>query len=259
MLENVDLSLGLSKSEYKARLSVLQGRLHQLQRACRQAELATIVVFEGWDAAGKGTSIRKLTEKLEPRACEVHDIHAPRTYEMQMPWMWRFWTLLPNWGHMAIFDRSWYGRVLIERVEELTPERVCKRSFRDIVLFERALAHGRYLIVKFFLHIDRKEQKRRLKALEADPKVSWMVEPEDWHRHKRYGEYLLATEEMLERTETEWGPWTIVESTDGRWARIKVFETLIRRMEEGLVDVGEPLPEALPGREPDVIEDPEES
>ncbi len=255
MLDKIDLSLKLSKSDHKARLPVLQGRLHQLQRSCRKAKLATIVVFEGWDAAGKGTSIRKLTERLEPRACEVHAIHAPRTYEQHMPWMWRFWHLLPNWGHIAIFDRSWYGRVLIERVEELTPERLCRRAFRDIVLFERALADDRYLIVKFFLHIGKEEQKNRLEKLENDPQLNWMVESEDWHRHNRYEDYFIATEEMLERTETEWGPWTIVECTDGRWARVKIFETLTRRMEEGLKAFGEPLPEALPGREPDDLEE----
>ncbi len=259
MLEKINLELALRKSEYKARLSVLQGRLHQLQRACHKAELATVVVFEGWDAAGKGTAIRKLTEKLEPRACEVVAVQAPRTDEQHLPWLWRFWQLLPNWGHMAVLDRSWYGRVLIERVEELISEKLCQQAFQDIVRFERTLADDRYVIVKFFLHIDQKEQKRRLKACEGDPLRSWMVEPEDWHRHGRYDDYLIATEEMLERTETEWGPWTIVESTDGRWARIKIFETLIQRMEKALEDQGESLPEALPERESDDPDDPEDS
>lgn len=258
MLEKLDLSLRLSKAEYKTRLPALQGRLHQLQRACRKAEIATLVVFEGWDMAGKGSSIRKLTEKIEPRACEVHAIQAPRTRAQQLPWLWRFWQLLPNWGHIGIFDRSWYGRVLIERVEALTPERICRRSFRDIVLFERTLSHGRYQIVKFFLHIDKKEQKRRLKTLEKDPRTRWQVESEDWHRHQRYDDYLVATEEMLERTETEWGPWTLVEATDGRWTRVRVFETLVRRMEEGLGRAGESLPEVLPDRVADEPEDPED-
>lgn len=251
MLENVNLTLKLPKAEYKRRLPVLQGRLHQLQHACRDAGLATIVVFEGWDAAGKGTAIRKLTQKLEPRAFEVHSIQAPRTTELHLPWLWRFWRRLPTWGTMGIFDRSWYGRVLIERVEKLTPKKDWRRAYREIARFERTLHDDRYQVVKFFLHIDKKEQRRRLKSAKKDPQTRWLIDQEDWARHERYDDYLAATEEMLERTETEWGPWTIVEATDGRWARAKIFETLVGRMEEALEVHHEALPDALPDRAPD--------
>jgi polyphosphate kinase 2 (PPK2 family) len=163
-----------------------------------------------------------------------------------MPWLWRFWLKLPNYGEMAIFDRSWYGRVLVERVEGFTPEEEWRKAYRDIVDFERTIADDGYVIVKFFLHISKKEQKRRFKKLEKDPLESWHVQPEDWEHHRKYDQYVLAIEEMLERTETEWGPWTIVEATDRRWARVKIFETIIHRIEWALEKRGHSLPAERP-------------
>jgi polyphosphate kinase 2 (PPK2 family) len=243
MLEALDLSQALSKEEYHRRLPWTQHRLHRLQRACWEAKVATVVVFEGWDAAGKGTAINKLTQRLEPRRFSLYAIHEPRTFEQQLPWMWRFWVKVPNWGEMALFDRSWYGRVLVERVEGLANERQWREAYGDILSFERALADDRYRIVKFFLHISKEQQEERFRFLESDPATSWHVEAEDWEHHKKYDEYLLAVEEMLERTESEWGPWTLVEATNRRWARAKVFDTLIRSMEEGLVSHGNEVPE----------------
>jgi polyphosphate kinase 2 (PPK2 family) len=242
MLEQIDLGKKLSKKEYKSRIEGQQHRLLRLQRACWEGDLGSIFVFEGWDAAGKGTAIRKLTQRLEPRGFSLQLTRAPRTHETHLPWMWRFWVKLPNHGEMAIFDRSWYGRVLVERVEGFTPESEWRKAYRHIVSFERALADDRYAILKFFLHIDKKEQKRRLSALEADSSTRWQVDSEDWEHHERYDQYLLAVEEMLERTETEWGPWTIVEATDRRWARVKMFDTVIRGLEESLTRHGMPVP-----------------
>jgi len=156
---------------------------------------------------------------------------------------------------MAIFDRSWYGRVLVERAEELTPVREWRKGYRDIVDFERTLADDGYVITKFWLHISKKEQKRRFKKLEADPLKSWHVQPEDWEHHRKYNKYVLAVEEMLERTDTEWGPWTIVEATDRRWARVKIFQTIIRQLEEALTERGFELPE----REPEPEATPEDN
>ena len=243
MLEALDLSQSLSKAQYKKRLPRMQHRLHRLQRACWECKLATIVVFEGWDAAGKGTAISKLTQRLEPRGFSLYAIQEPRTFELHLPWMWRFWVKVPNWGEIAIFDRSWYGRVLVERVEGLINERERREAYGDIVSFERALSDDRYQIVKFFLHISKEQQKERFEKLEGDSATAWQVEPEDWEHHKKYDEYLVATEEMLERTESEWGPWTLVEAHDRRWARAKVFDTLIRRMEAGIVRHGCLVPE----------------
>jgi polyphosphate kinase 2 (PPK2 family) len=242
MLEKVDLSKRLTKKEYKAQLPRLRNRLYDLQKACWDANVPSVILFEGWDAAGKGTSINLLTQRLDPRGFKLHAVQEARTYEKHMPWLWRFWLKLPNYGEMAIFDRSWYGRVLVERVEELTPEEEWRKAYRDIVNFERTIADDGYVVTKFFLHISKKEQKKRFKKLEKDPLESWHVQPEDWEHHRKYGAYLLAIEEMLERTETEWGPWTIVEATNRRWTRVKIFQTIIGRLEETLDRRGVALP-----------------
>jgi polyphosphate kinase 2 (PPK2 family) len=246
MLEKVDLTKSLSKQEYKAHLPYLRNRLYDLQKACWDAGIPSVIVFEGWDAAGKGTSINLLTQRLDPRGFKLYPIQAPRTFETHLPWLWRFWQKLPNYGQMAIFDRSWYGRVLVERSEGLTPEAEWHKAYQDIVDFERTLADDGYVICKFFLHISKKEQKKRFKKLEQDPLESWHVQPEDWEHHRKYDEYLVAYEEMLERTETEWGPWTIVEATDRYWALTKIFETITHRLEEALQKRGKPLPPEPP-------------
>jgi polyphosphate kinase 2 (PPK2 family) len=242
MLEKIDLTRKLPKEEYKRLIPRLQRRLYDLEKSLWDARIPSIIVFEGWDAAGKGTSINLLTSRLDPRGFKLYPIQAPRTFETHLPWLWRFWLKIPNCGEMAIFDRSWYGRVLVERVEGLTPVQEWRKGYRDIVDFERALADDGYVITKFFLHISKKEQKRRFKKLEKDPLKSWHVQPEDWEHHRKYKEYVVAIEEMLERTDTEWGPWTIVEATDRRWARVKIFQTIIRRLEEALTERGFELP-----------------
>ncbi len=243
MLEKVDLKSKLSKVEYRQRFPFLRNRLYDLQKACWDAGIPSMIVFEGWDAAGKGTTINKLTQRLDPRGFKLYPITGPRTVETHMPWLWRFWQKVPNYGQMAIFDRSWYGRVLVERVEKLTPVLLWRNAYQDIVDFERTLADDGYVMIKFFMHISKKEQKKRFKKLEADPLESWHVQPEDWEHHRKYKKYYVAIEEMLERTDTEWGPWTIIESTDRYWARVKVYETIIRRLEEALKARGKPLPE----------------
>ena len=243
MLEKIDLSRELPKEQYKALIPRLQRRLYDLEKACWDANITSIIVFEGWDAAGKGTSINLLTSRMDPRGFKLYPIQGARTFEQHLPWLWRFWLKLPNYGEMAIFDRSWYGRVLVERVEELAPEKQWRKGYRDIVGFERTLADDGYVVIKFFLHISKKEQKRRFKKLEKDPLKSWHVQPEDWEHHRKYDDYVVAIEEMLERTDTEWGPWTIVEATDRRWARAKIFQTIIQRLEEALKDRGFDVPE----------------
>jgi polyphosphate kinase 2 (PPK2 family) len=247
MLETLDLSRKLRKALYKERLPVLQSRLHQLQQTCWEHGLASILLFEGWSASGKGNIIRKLTQKLEPRGFSLHLTREPRTSETHMPWLWRFWVRLPNWGEMAIFDHCWYRRVLDERVFGRIGEQQCQQAFGDSVSLERTLADDRYVLVKFFLHIDLEEQRDRFERLLADPLTAWHVDDEDWEQNRRYKEFLAAVEEMLERTESEWGPWTLVEGTDQRWARVKVFETTIAALEEGLVRHGIEVPKPAAG------------
>ena len=234
MLEKIDLSKKIPKREYKKQYPELRDRLYALQKAAWDAEIPVMIVFEGWDAAGKGTTIQHLTARLDPRGFKLYPIRPARTYETQRPWLWRFWLKIPGRGEWAIFDRSWYGRVLVERVDGLVPENEWRRGYRDIVDFEHTLADDGCLIVKFFLHISKKEQKKRFKDLTADPLTTWKVETEDWDRHKHYGEWLRVYEEMFERTDTEWGPWTIVEATDREYTRIRIYETLITRLEEKL-------------------------
>ena len=242
MLEKIDLNRKLSKKEYREAMPRLQRRLYDLEKACWDAKIPSIILFEGWDASGKGTSINLLTSRLDPRGFKLYPIQAPRTFETHMPWLWRFWLKTPNYGEMAIFDRSWYGRLLVERVEGLTPEAEWRKGYRDISDFERTLADDGTVILKFFFHISKEEQERRFRRLEKDPLERWHVQPEDWEHHRKYDQYLRATEEMLERTDTEWGPWTIVEATDRRWARARIFRTIIRRLEEALTRRGFELP-----------------
>lgn len=227
MLEKVNLEQKLAHADYKRVLPALQRRLYELEKTCWDHRVPSIVVFEGWDAAGKGSAIATLTERLDPRGFKLHPIRPARTYEKQRPWLWRFWLKIPAYGEMAIFDGSWYGRVLGERVERLIKKREWRQAYQDILDFERMLADDGAVIVKFWFHITKREQKKRFKALEKDPLESWRVTAEDWERHRKYEKYLVAAEEMLARTESEWAPWTIVEATDRWFARKKIFDTLI--------------------------------
>ena len=238
MLEKIDLDKEMKRKEWKEQQPLLQRRLYDLQRAARDAGIPVIILFEGWDAAGKGTAINLLTQRLDPRGFKVWPVRAARTYEKNHPWLWRFWLKLPNRGQIAIFDRSWYGRVLVERVEGLTPEEEWRKAYRDISEFERMLADDGTLIIKFWLHITRKEQRRRFKLLQKDPLKSWQVQPEDWAHHNKYAGYLEAVEAMLERTESEWAPWTIVEATDQYYTWWKVFGTIAERLDEALRQAG---------------------
>lgn len=251
MLEKIDLNKKISKKEYKEKFPKTRSKLYALQKGSWDAKIPVIILFEGWDAAGKGTSIQTLTSRLDPRGFKLYPIRAARTYESKRPWLWRFWLKIPGQGEWAIFDRSWYGRTLVERVEGLIPEQSWRRAYRDIVNFERTLADEGYLIIKFFLHISREEQKKRFDKLIKDPLTAWQVLPEDWEHHKNYDEWLLAYEETFERTETESGPWTIVEATNRRFTSLKIFNTIIAALERQLA-----MMDALP--DPAYWEEPEE-
>ena len=186
MLEKLDLNQKIKKKAYKSMMPELSNRLFNVEKASWDAGIPVIILFEGWDAAGKGTSIQKLTAPLDPRGFKLYPIRAARTYEKKHPWLWRFWLKAPARGEWAIFDRSWYGRVMVERVEGLTPESEWRRAYRDILDFERTLADDGHVIIKFFLHISKKEQKKRFENLSNDPLQAWHVSPEDWEHHRRY-------------------------------------------------------------------------
>ena len=234
LLEFVNLDQKLKKGDWKARRPAYRQRLYDLQRAAFDSQVPTVVVFEGWDTAGKGTCVQMLTSRLDPRGFTVWPIRAARTSEQKRPWLWRFWNKLPNYGHMGIFDRSWYGRVTVERVEYGLSTQDLLRGYDDIVDFERLIALDGYVIVKFFLHISREEQAHRFARIKDDPLEAWRLEEEDWARHRHYDEWLQVYQEMLERTDSAFGPWTIVEATSRYFMLDKVYSTLIAAMEKRL-------------------------
>jgi polyphosphate kinase 2 (PPK2 family) len=234
MLDKIDLRKKVDKKLFKKIMPVLEDRLFEVQKASWDAGIPVVILFEGWDAAGKGTSIQKLTSPIDPRGYKLYPIRAARTYEKKYPWLWRFWLKIPARGEWAIFDRSWYGRVMVERVESLIPEYEWRRAYRDITEFERTLADDGAVIIKFFLQISKQEQKRRFEKLSKDPLTAWHVSPEDWEHHRRYDDWLVAYEEALESTDTEWGPWTIVEATDRRHTWMKIFQTVTECLGEKL-------------------------
>jgi polyphosphate kinase 2 (PPK2 family) len=248
MLEKIDLSKKVDKKTFKEIMPSLSNRLYSVQKASWDAGIPVVILFEGWDAAGKGTSIQKLTSPLDPRGFKLYPIRAARTYEKKRPWLWRFWLKLPARGEWAIFDRSWYGRVMVERVEELIPESEWRRGYRDIVDFERTIADDGHQIIKFFFHISKQEQKRRFDRLVKDSLTAWHVTAEDWEHHHRYDEWTVAYEEAFERTDTEWGPWTIVEATDRRYTWVKIFQTIIQSLEERMGIRGEPMMDLWAGQ-----------
>lgn len=231
MLEQVDLSKKLSKEEYKEIVTDLELRLGALQREALKLNIPIMIVFEGWDAAGKGTLINRLIQAFDPRGCVVHSISAPNQEEQLRPFLWRFWIKTPPKGRIAVFDRSWYGRVLVERVDKLVKKSAWKRAYEEITAFERQLVDDGVLIIKFFLHISKKVQKKRFEQLEQSSSTAWKVTREDWKHHKQYDEYLEAMEDMLAKTETNFAPWTVIESHDKRFATVKVFKTVIDRIE----------------------------
>ena len=234
MLDDVDLGLALPRAEEKRVFPALQERLRALQYELLEAEIPTVVAMEGWDAAGKGTVIRHLSERLDPRAFRVYPGSPPSELEQRHHFLWRYQLRLPEDGHMAVFDHSWYGRVLVDRVEKWARKKEWSAAYGQINEFERWLADDGQVVVKLFLHISRKEQRRRLQKMEADPALRWKVEKEDWRRNRRYDRWREAAEDMLARTDTPACPWTVISATDARWTRVEVFRALVQRMEEAL-------------------------
>lgn len=252
MLELVDLDKKISKDEYRKVFPALEVRLGACQRAVRAAGVPVVVVFEGWDAAGKGKLINRMTQVLDPRGFKVHAISAPTEEEKRRPWMWRFWGRLPAQGKFAIFDRSWYGQVLVGRVEETVAEHEWRQAYEEIEEFERQLADAGTVLVKFWLHIDGKEQKQRFERLESDPATAWKVGKAEWKQNRNHDRWLEAVEAMLERTSTARAPWTVVEATQGRFSRVKVFETVASSVEAELDRrAARPEPATQPMPEPD--------
>lgn len=234
MIENIDLTKRLTKTEYKSRVRELTPVLRDLQIKHWQAKIPTVVVLEGWDCAGKGECISLLAEILDPRGFKVHPTFEPSIEEALRPFLWRFWVNTPAQGEIVIFDRSWYQRVLTDRVDDNVKKRKWKRAYEQICDFERQLADGGTRILKFFLHITKGEQKKRFKKYEADPVEAWRVRKEDWEHHRRYDEFIEAAEEMFFRTDAHHSTWRILPAECARWARVAMIERLIEDMQEAL-------------------------
>lgn len=232
MLEKIDTSRKMGKKEYKEFMHEMQPKLSLLQRRCRELKLPVILVFEGFGASGKGTMIARLIEPLDPRGFRVFTTERETEEERQHPFLWRFFTKTPAKGRIAIFDRSWYTKVLRERMEGLTSQNELLFAYDEINQFEHLLAEDGTVIIKLFLHITREEQCKRFEALTANPATSWRVTEADWNHNKHYKEYRRMNDEMLEKTDREYAPWTIIEAEDKEYAAAKMYRTVIERLEQ---------------------------
>ena len=250
-LDDLDLNLKLSREEEAIRLATCQTRLLQLRLTLggligdQGIGPPLLVVFEGWDASGKGGAIKRLVAPLDPRHVRVKQFAAPTYDEKRHHWLARFWEPLPGWGGMAVFDRSYYGRVLVERVEGFAERPAWKRAYEEIRDFERTLAAEGTIIVKFWLHISSSEQLTRFKRRASDPLRTWKLTDEDWRNRKRRRAYTRAVEDMVAETDTEFAPWTLVEGNSKRYARVRVVESVIAATEDGMRRHGIKLPRPL--------------
>ena len=237
LLDALDLSLKLEKSDYKKQLEKYQGKLNELTRHALAAKRSSILVFEGWDAAGKGGAIRRLIEAMDARHYQVIPIAAPTDEERAHHYLWRFWRHIPRAGQVTIYDRSWYGRVLVERVEGLAKISQWQRAYSEIVNFEEAmLAHG-IVILKFWLHIDRDEQMKRFKSREQISFKQFKITEEDYRNREKSDDYQKAVNEMIARTSTSKAPWLLIEANDKNYARIKIIKAYCERLEKMLDEI----------------------
>ena len=234
VLSGLDMARTLERDDYREKIVRYQSRLSLLQRTARERKISTILTFEGWDAAGKGGVIRRMVAALEARDYQVISITKPTDEEYDHHYMWRFWRHLPRAGRFTIFDRSWYGRVLVERIEGFASERDWRRAYGEINDFERQLVDHGIVLAKFWIHITPEEQEQRFEARRVVPYKRWKLTPEDWRNRHRWRDYELAVHDMVERTSTPIAPWHIVEGNDKRYARIKVLETVCDTLERAL-------------------------
>jgi polyphosphate kinase 2 (PPK2 family) len=247
-LDELDLTQKLGRVEYEARLLAAQRRLLQLrlhlggQMGSGELGPGLLVIFEGRDAGGKGGALKRLVEPLDPRHYRVSSFSAPNHDEKRHHFLWRFYRELPGLGGMAVFDRSWYGRVLVERIEGYATLEQWSRAYDEIVQFERTLVLEGLILVKLWLHISDAEQLERFQSRQADPLRQWKLTPEDWRNRERNREYDRAAAELFDRTDHGLAPWDLVAAENKRYARVTVLETVIARIEEGMWRWGFPVP-----------------
>ncbi|MCL1848787.1 MAG: phosphate--AMP phosphotransferase [Clostridiales bacterium] len=235
VLSQVDPRQSIGPDEYRRRLTAAQSSLGLLHSAMYKQRVPAAIVFEGWDAAGKGGAIKRIVSPLDPRGYRVAPSSAPNDIERAHHYLWRYWNEAPKAGHLTIFDRSWYGRVMVERVEGFCTREEWKRAYQEINDFEDQLVSSGVVLVKFWLHIDQEEQLRRFENRMNDPEKQWKITDEDWRNRAKWDEYLEAIDEMLYKTSTANAPWTIVEAISKPYARVKVAETVVSQLEKQLI------------------------
>jgi polyphosphate kinase 2 (PPK2 family) len=234
LLNQLDLHKQIEKAEYKERLKQTQLDLLHYQRKLLEAKRNLILVFEGPDAAGKGGVIKRVVEKLDPRSVRVYSIVKPAPEEHQHHYLWRFWTKLPKYGEIAIYDRSWYGRVLVERVESFATNEEWRRAYEEINHFEKSMVDDGSILMKFFLYIDKDEQLKRFEDRAADPYKRWKISDEDWRNREKWEEHNKAAEDMFAKTSSKAAPWQIVEANFKWYARVKVLKLINKKLGEEL-------------------------
>jgi polyphosphate kinase 2 (PPK2 family) len=247
-LDTLDLTLRLGRKEYEKELAALQRRWLQLrlhiggQMGTGELGPGLLFVFEGSDAAGKGGAIKRLVERLDPRHYRVSSFAKPTFDEKRHPFLWRFYPYVPGHGGMSVFDRSWYGRVLVERVEGFATDEEWGRAYEEIVNFEHTNSLEGVIIVKFWLQISAEEQLRRFEDRQNDPLRRWKITDEDWRNRQKADQYAIAAEEMFERTDHHLAPWDVISGEQKRHGRVQVLAAAIKRVEQGMVRFGTPVP-----------------
>lgn len=233
-LSEFDLNKKLSDEKYKEKLDHYQKKLSSLHNVLYRKKIPVIIAYEGWDAAGKGGNIKRITEALDPRGFEVQPIASPEPHEKARHYLWRFWNRLPKTGHIAIFDRTWYGRVMVERLEGFCKENDWQRAYNEINEFEKELDDWGAVIIKFWVQIDKKTQLARFTERQNTPEKRWKITDEDWRNREKWDQYEEAVNEMLKKTNTSYAPWYILESNDKKYARIKALKVVIDEIEKKL-------------------------
>ena len=226
LLQDIDPRQDIAKKDYRKRLEAGQLAMVQLQDAIRELNIPVMLVLEGWDAAGKGGAIKRLVDRIDGRLFDIHQIAAPTKAEFAQHYLWRFWTRTPARGSIGIFDRSWYGRVLVERVEGFATNEEWGRAFREINEFEQQLADDGYLILKYFFHISKDEQAKRFEYRAKDPLKQWKLTDEDWRNREKWDAYVEATDDMLQKTHTEHAPWEVIAGDIKHHSRVTFAESV---------------------------------
>ena len=231
LLADADLGAKIGEEEYRSELKALQKRIAELHNVIYRKRIPVVICYEGWDAAGKGGNIRRLAYPLDPRGFDTYPISSPEPHELARHYLWRFWTRLPRTGHVAIFDRTWYGRVMVERIEGFCTEEDWQRAYNEINEFEEELHDWGAVILKFWIHIDQETQLQRFTERQNTPEKQWKITEEDWRNREKWPQYEEAVSEMLEKTSTDFAPWHIIESNDKLYARIKVLRIVAEALE----------------------------